>query len=345
MRTLAILSLAFLVCSAVEAQQSIQHLIIVEVHTGTPDFVELHNPVTNGPVDPTGYTIILANNSACPSQGASNGPYTIVNPAGITLQPGDHYVIEDNGVAGVSLQGISGESAGINFSWAGGSHGEVALLDTAGLGVDYMQFVFETTPGQLGNSLDEGFFNNPRGALWVSTPITRPGGMDTLYRLNTPAGAFAAYTDTDGNQDWDVDATLVATKGLANPISASTNPAQVAGMGIDLEIENSATSFSLGVAVDNPAPLGGEHLWNLVSFSQSSCVGADPILGLEGAVLLQITLPLGTVPFHVPALAGSGAQSYLSFPFPLPPGLTLTVRSVILSGGGVALSNFVLINT
>ena len=52
-----------------------QDLIISEVTTGA-DWIELHNPITNPPIDPTGYTVFGSENNACPASRRSSRAVT-----------------------------------------------------------------------------------------------------------------------------------------------------------------------------------------------------------------------------------------------------------------------------
>ncbi len=324
---------------------------ITEVHTGGTDFVEITN-VSGAPASIFGIGIMVSNNAAIPAYTVGsgitqqNGPYvstrTVLVPAGGT------YVFEDFGTAGATaltspLVGL-GEHTGFNFSWAGGSHGEVALYANAsivtpanndipitGVALDYMSFEWDSAPGLPGNPLADGYRYNPPGVggRWLSGPVSRGTGLDDIFRIGAPN-----YVDTDTNADWALAVSPPHTGGMVNGPGAGG----AASSGVDLGVATGGGSLTLVVQTGPPAPFA--EIFTLVSLEPSApLAGSGLVFGLAADCFQQIFAPLGTPVFHVTADA-TGTYT-LNIPGGVPAGITFEARAIVLSGGLIiGASNF-----
>jgi hypothetical protein len=344
----------FVAASLASAAASGQQWIITEVHTGTPDFIEVRN-VSGGPLPVAGLGLMTANNATCPSfqpgsgSAQQNGAY--VSTAATVVPDGGYYVFEDLGTAGSSTLttlpsvggfplGTTGERLGLNLSWAGGSHGEVALFSSAsivndqtvGLAEDYV--AFQTVPATGGIPFGEGYRFNPEGAggFYASEGVARLPGEDVLFRIQ--GAGPDGFADAGVDADWNV-ATGAHSGGADNPVGV----AGAATAGVDLSIVNNGLAVVLTVATASPA-LAGAECFNLISLAPTSCAGTGPFVGLSADVFSQIFLPLGSDPFHV-ALDGTGGYLFL-LPTGGPLGVALEARALVAAGPTtLLLSNFV----
>ena len=107
-------------------------VIINEVFTGTPDFVELLNPHQT-PVDLSGFKLDSWYHGTTP-----DAPAPFVIPTGTILMPGQTLVIEEFGIPGVPGTLPGSISCGYNLFWVGARQVEVVLMDPYGTGVDYV---------------------------------------------------------------------------------------------------------------------------------------------------------------------------------------------------------------
>jgi hypothetical protein len=346
---LAPLVVALLFATAAAAQSDWK---ISEIHTGSPDFVEV---VNTGPTTrPVSMLILVtANNAACPATTAGAGPaqqngfYAATGTA--MIPPGGTYVFEDLGVAGSTAltpaasggpaNGALGERMGLNLSWAGSSHGEAALYDggsvvptsygqvvSGGAAQDYV--CFQTVPTVGAVPFGEGFRFNPldAGGRWYSGPVLRAPGDDVLFRIGP--------TDADTSADWNA--------GVGPHTGGAANPAGVPGAaapGLDLELSNDGGTLSLEVR-GAPATFAGVEVYNLISLAPTPCAGSGLVFGLEADVWSLLFVPVGTVPFRANLDA---AGEYV---FPLTIGVLLGVaveaRSLaFLPPATLVASNFV----
>ena len=344
---------SLLLCLLVSAVACGQQWIITEIHTGTPDFVEIRN--VSGialPVSQVG--LMTANNAACPAfvlgAGAAqqNGAY--VSSATTVVPDGGYYVFEDLGTAGSPAlttlpsgggfpPGTAGERMGLNLSWAGGSHGEVALFSGAsvvggvavGTAQDYV--AFQAVPALGAVPFGEGYRFNPPGVFGVykSGPVARTSGFDVLFRVQ--GGGPGGFADSDTDADWNA-ASGGHTGGADNPVGT----AGVATFGVDLAVENLGVALTLTVVTDQPS-LAGFECFNLVSLLPTFCAGSGPLAGLEGDVFTLLFQPLGTDPFHV-VLDGAGNYTFL-LPIGVVLGLSVEARTIVVAGPStLLLSNF-----
>jgi hypothetical protein len=335
-----VLPLLFAVATAAPAQT----WIITEVHTGTPDFVEIQN-VSGGPLSTSGLSLFTSNAAACPAVvpgvGAAqlNGAYAAAGAA--TVPDGGFFVFEELGVAGSpSLTtapspggfppGTLGERMGLNLTWAGGSHGEVALFQS-GVAVDYVRFFTQPTTGTI--PVADGYRYDPPGAggRWLSEAFVRGAGTDAIFRV--AGGGPGGLAETDSNADWNAD--VAHTGGAANAPGA----AGVKTAGVDLELANLGGNLVI-TATTSDASLAGAQGFTLISLLPTTCANAGPVAGLSGDVWTLIFQPLGSEPFHV-SLNASGDYAFL-LPLGGTVGLAVEARFVVfVPPATLIFSNFV----
>ncbi len=344
---------SFSICLLASAAAAGQQWIITEIHTGTPDFVEIKN-VSGAALSVSQVGIMTANNAACPSflpgagSNQQNGAY--VTSAATVVPDGGYYVFEDLGTAGSSAlttapspggfpPGTSGERMGLNLSHAGGSHGEVALFSGAsiaggvvvGTAEDYV--AFQAVPASGAVPYGEGYRFNPPGAfgLFTSGPVARTVGFDVIFRVQ--GAGPGGLSDTQSDADWNA-AAGPHSGGVANPVGVLG----VATFGVDLAVENLGVAITLSVVTGRPS-LAGQECFNLISLLPTACAGSGPFVGLEADVFSLIFQPLGTDPFHV-VLDGSGNYSFL-LPVGVVLGLAVEARTIVVAGPStLLLSNF-----
>lgn len=349
MPILASFVVALLFATAAAAQTDWK---ISEIHTGSPDFVEVAN-VGAAPLPVSTLILVTANNAACPATVAGagaaqqNGFYAATGTA--VIPPGGTYVFEDLGVAGSTsltpaasggpANGALGERMGLNLGWAGSSHGEVALysagtVSTAsygdvvdnGVAEDYV--CFQTVPTVGAVPFGEGFRFNPlgQGGRWYSGPVLRAPGDDVLFRIAT--------ADADTSADWNA--------GVGPHSGGAANPAGVPGTsipGLDLELANVGGTLSLEVRGAS-ATFAGVEVYNLVSLVPTPCAGSGPVFGLSADVWTLLFAAVGSVPFR----ANLDAAGEYVFPLLVGTvlGVSLEARSLaFLPPATLVSSNFV----
>lgn len=328
--------------------------LVVEIHTGTPDFVEIQN-VSGAPQPVFGVGLWTSNAAACPAtlpgSGAAQQCGGYVSTSAVVVPAGGFYVFEELGVAGsASLTtlpsaggfppGTLGERMGLNLSWAAGSHGEVAVYVGAslvggaivGTADDYVRFLTQPTTGSI--PVADGFRYDPPGVggRWLSGPALRGLASDVLFRV---AGAGpGGYADTNSDADWNASGGA-HTGGAANPAGV----AGVKSSGVDLTFFAAAGTVTIEARSDDAAFAFAEG-FGLVSLAPTTCAGGGPLVGLASDVFSLVFLPLGTEPFHV-SLDASG--NYVqAFVLGGTLGLSVEARFVIFAPPQtLVLSNFV----
>jgi hypothetical protein len=349
---LAALAVAAVFCASSARAQ----WLITEISTGAVDFVEIRN-VSGAPRPILGVGVQVANNASCPAvtpgvgPARQNGGYVATSSA--VIPDGGAFVFEDLGSAGSTTltplasggfsPGVDGERTGFNFSWASGSHGEVALFEGATLGgpfgvdaigtaVDYVAFASTIVGGAI--PYGEGHRYDPpgTGGLWLSGPFERASGLDVLFRVQ--GGGPGGFAETNSNADWNA-SSGPHTGGAANPAGTPG----VKTPGVDLSILNDGSLLSLVATTADPT-FAGKEAYALISLQPTTCAGSGLILGLSTDVFGLLFLPLPSDPFHV-SLDGSGNYAFL-----LPTGgmfsIDLEARFLVLdSSTSFVVSNYV----
>jgi hypothetical protein len=348
--------------------------IITEVHTGTPDFVEITN-ISGAAAPIAGIGIMTSNNALCPAYlpvacggiAAHDGPY--VSASAAVVPAGGTYIFEDLGVAGAAaltapLAGL-GEHTGFNMSWAGGSHLEVALYAAAaiapgiitpcspggvptigGVALDYVVIQFDIAlpnPGP-GNPLADGYRYNPADVYpfgpplgqWLSGPGTKAAGLDVNFRVSVGG----VYSDTNSNADWNYAASVagvLGTPGAPNPPGFAVPATQ----GCDLSFSMFAGPGSLLVQITTGNPIApGAEFFTLIGTPQVCADG--PILGLGYDVIPIFAVPAPSLIFH-DFLSATGEYT-IPIPGGVPMGIPLQARTVVNVTGtwfGAVASNHV----
>jgi hypothetical protein len=289
-------------------------LILTEVHTGPADFIEIAS-VGNAPASLVGVTVSYLNNSECPPFAPVT--WSLLGSAITTtpgfLLPGESTILQDCGLpANPPLLAPAGECAPFNISWAGLSHGEVALKDAGGAELDYVQWHTVGAPEPF-----NGFRANPAAVSWKTAPLFRAPGSDSVRRPGCAPGFYANYATGTGSGFWVADA-MPPTPAAPNPAGDVPAPPLP---GLDLGVTSPAPG-SLSITVDTSLPpfFGLGELFVLVSFMPTLCAGSGPIAGLPLDVAPELGLPLGSEPFHVLmdlatgyAYSASGVSGGLSF--------------------------------
>ena len=166
-----------------------QTVLVNEIFTGEPDYVELFNP-NPIPVDISGWSLHSWYHGTTPDSGS---PYFF--PFGSFIPALGFMVVQEMGQAHLPGTLPASISTGSNFWWTGTREVEVALVDNLGLGVDYVHHIWnggQTAP------------NMPFPLSWTGV-------------LTSPEDATGrnSVTDTDDASDFTTSAT--GTPGMPNP--------------------------------------------------------------------------------------------------------------------------------
>lgn len=168
-------------------------IVVNEVNSGSPDFVELAN-CSGTAVDVSGWTVATSFSNSATNYTLQP---TFTMPPGTVIPAGGFLVLEENGLAGAAGTLPASIRTGFNYPWVSSSSIEVWILDAAGQGVDYMHrnlFGAVATP------------NMPAPLFWSGTLQTGLG--DVIARM--------ANVDTNDASDW-VNGPGLATPGTLNP--------------------------------------------------------------------------------------------------------------------------------
>lgn len=279
-------------------------VVINEVYTATPDFIELRN-IGNTAIDISGWTVRSFQGTGLTPE----TPFTI--PAGTVLGPDDFLTLEEFGTAGApGTLGPCSIRVGFNYNWTSTRNIVVAMTDAAGAGVDY---VYRNQGGASGAP------NLPGGTTWNGS-LTTSG--DVIHRQTD--------SDTDNASDW-------ATLGNGSQTPCFFNPGQAVPPPppppFDLQL-SSAGGGQVTVTLDSDPALPGAEYYTLVSANLQNPIGSGPVFGMGIDVLPQFGNPLivGS-PFH--GLLDANGDFTVSFPAgAVPVGLTIQAVSVAIKSDG-----------
>ncbi len=263
------------------------NIIINEVYTGDPDFIELANNGLNT-IDLSGWTL---------ETGFAYTLYpTYTVPSGTLLQPGACLVLVESsstlsGTGTTPPNGAQIINTGLSWGWVGNSSGCVAIIDANGSCQDLVVFGTgggTTLPGAVGHT-----FTNP---------INRAGNNvsldDALYRISG--------IDTDSGADWANGSDGDETPGQAN-VGQVLGPVDITNIVVDpgshpqLLLDSATSTFSVnaqiaelhttaGIVIDNGVAEGLIGGTLSISGNFYSPTGS----GLSGMILSPATVILKT---------------------------------------------------
>ncbi len=263
-RSFAMVTAIILSGLAALAQASPSGVVISQVYGGggnsgatwTHDFIELFN-AGNNPADISGWSVQYAS-----YHGTSWNNITTI-PSGITLQPGQYYLIQESAGSGNgSALPTADLTGGINMS---GSHGKVALV-TSGTPLSGAcplagaeDFVGYDSSGT--NGCSEG--NMPTASLSNSTAAIRQFGGCTDTNIN--ADDFDVATPTPRNTASAFNVCIP----VGNQITLSVANASLA------EGNTGSVSMDFTVSLSRPAATGGVNFDIATSDQSTQTADAD----------------------------------------------------------------------
>ena len=264
-------ALLLCLCALVNAQSPV---VINEVNTGTPDFIEYRN-VSLSPVDISGWTQASWYATAA---GPMTAEPTLIFPAGTILAPGGFFVTSDS-----SGSPVPSLYSGFNYFWVDDRTVEVALTDPTMMIADYMLYDF--------------FANAPTGNIpaattWTGT-FTGAGGMlfdDKSRNWDT---------DTDMATDWSV------TSGPGTPFLE--NPGQFPIFGFDASIACNPAGGGVDFSVMNGTPGNSFYIATAAVFTGIAPNGS--LLGIE-ITFAEIVAQIQTGAPFVGVIGASGGSTY-----------------------------------
>ncbi len=193
------ISAGLLVIASLTVAASAQGVLINEVFTGNPDYIELTNF--------SGTTVNLSGWTVEASFGATVYP-TATLPSGLVMAPGESIVlIESNNIGlpvGSPIPPIGTQILylGVGYGWVTSSAGAVALVDNYSVVQDQVVFATTTAAPTLTPTTPPVPFSNPviRGV---------PAVGDAIYRISS--------IDTNDGTDFENQTTGSETPGSLNP--------------------------------------------------------------------------------------------------------------------------------
>lgn len=305
MRAVFFCLLGALVLSSGAAAQ----VVINEVYTGTPDYVELRN-LGAAPVDVSGWTVQTFETASTSGGTPSAEPvYTI--PAGTIIASQEQLLLEENGTANAA--GTLGPCAirtGFNYNWTNTRSVEVLLRDNTSAVMDY---VYRRNGAAAGTP-------NANGATFTGT-------LSALGNVISRNGD----TDNDTAADWTVNEST--TPCAANAGQAVPPPPY------DLNVTTTGAG-DVSIAIDSTPALPGAEFFNVISTTIYDPVGSGPLfgVGLDGLFVFQFPAAPGN-PVHS-FLDGNGEFTLGYGAGTIPGGVRIQVVSIaIRSDGSVAVSD------
>jgi hypothetical protein len=296
------LSLALIVLTlAVGASRA--QVVINEINTGTPDFIELRNLGTS-PVNIGGWVVATwQTTNATPS---AETPFII--PAGTIIPSQGFFTLQETGTPGApGTLGACSMRVGINYNWNATRTVEVRVTN-GGVGIDYFM---RNASGVLGNP------NLPAGTTWSG--IFSSSG-DALVRTGN--------LDTNTASDW-------GTTGSGSP--CVLNPGQSTIPPVDFFLASAGLGDVVMSITTTPA-MPNREFYTLVSSQDFNPNGSGPIFGVGLDVLPQIAWPaFPGNPFHS-NLSGTGFFGAAYGPGTLPIGLTVEAVVIVINGGDIVAS-------
>jgi hypothetical protein len=296
---LRVLSLACLtICLALQAAPG--QVVINEVQTGTPDYIELRN-LGQSPVNIGGW--VVATWQTTTTVLSAEGQFTI--PAGTTIPAEGFFVLQETGTPGTAgTIGACSMRVGINYNWTN-TRTIVVALTNAGQGVDYF---FRNASGVVGTP------NLPAGTTWSGT-FSSTG--DSIVRTSN--------SDTNAASDWGIAA-------AGSP--CALNPGQSFIPPVDFFLASQGLGDVVMSITTNP-PRPNREFYTLVSGQILSPLGSGAIFGVGLDVLPQFGwAAFAGNPFHS-NLSGTGFFGANYGPGALPLGLTVQAVVIVLDSGDI----------
>lgn len=293
------LGLVLLLAGAVSGQ-----VVINEVFTGTPDYIEIRNLGVN-PVNVAGWTV--ASWQGTSTTLSAETAYTF--PAGFVIPSQGFVVLQELGT--LNAPGNLGACAVhvvTNYNWTNTRNIVVRITDGAGQGVDYFFRNNSNIPGTP-------FL--PPGTSWSGT-FSQTG--DNIARNGD--------ADTNTAADWTI---------AASATPCALNPGQALIPPVDLFVATAGLG-DVTLAITTIPALPGREFFTLVSTVDYTPTGSGPIFGVGLDVLPQFGWPaFPGNPFrsHLGATGHFGA-SY--GPGTVPVGLKIEAVSIVIDGGIITAS-------
>lgn len=295
MRSIVPIAAAF--AAVLLANTTTGQIVINEVATGNPDYIEIAN-LGGASVDLSSWVVrsyeTRGNSTPCgPSQSASFGLVTqIVVPAGTMIQPGQVLAFEEGGTLGAFVAPTI-MSTGVNIFFFAATDAEVWIEDATGTVIDYMVF---------GDVVIDEFVNSTNVSVashWFDTPILRPrGDLDLMVRT--------LAIDTNSAFEWEVVAQTAATQTVGTANNMVVGPFKGYGLGYS-ESGNCAPFNNTNWATMLPTLTLSGTTNNILT--PNGQVELSVSTGMATAPLLEV-LALATSPFDIPLpIAGCPSEA------------------------------------
>ncbi|MCK5940816.1 MAG: lamin tail domain-containing protein [Planctomycetes bacterium] len=273
-------------CLAAASSASAQ-IVINEVATGNPDYIEIKN-LGAAPVDISGWEVFSfegrGNSAPCaPATGFWGLVSQIVVPIGTVIPAGGELAFVEYGTLG-NQPTATQMNTGNNIFFFEVSDVEVWIEDDGGVVVDYVVFgdiVLEEFVSQA---------NVPVASLWSDTPVIRPrAGFDLISRV--------LPVDSDTALDWEVSEQSASTQTIGSPNLPLVGPAKAYGLGYaaagncaPLDNYNHSTALptlTLTDEVDNDLVPGGQ-----IALAAASGMTSSPLVDLLALSDQPLDVPL-----------------------------------------------------
>ncbi|MSR74220.1 MAG: lamin tail domain-containing protein [Planctomycetes bacterium] len=273
-------------------------VLINEIDTSTPDFIELLN-VGSTAVNIGGWTLQSWVRTSAATVLTAETLFTF--PAG-TMIGAQGFLAKHDSATG-TVGGCS-SYVGFNYSWTDMAGVEIVLKNAAGVGVDY---VFRNPYGGAASP------NLPAGTTWAGIIATTG---NNVRRIN--------ITDTNTAGDWAVVATGPTGCAL-NPGQAFPPPTPAVSM-----VVTSPSVGNIAVSISTFPARPNAEFYAVYSFQNFTPNGSGPFFGVGFDVLPQIMQPLipGS-PFHG-LLDGGGNFAFASTG--MPAGFFIEATCVVIDG-------------
>lgn len=221
-----------------------QSVVINEVQTGNPDWIEIIN-LEPAPIDVGGWAVHS-------SHGFTIYP-SIPLPAGTVIQPGSTLIVLE-GYANLPPYGVPVVAASFTWGWVGSSTGAVLLVDAGGVGQDLVVF------GENGVAIPGGGM----GATFEGRVGRGSGLADSIFRTVLADGDSAVEFVSGGSE-------------LASPGTINPNQASYATVVRDLILESGGAAYDADAGLFQlTATIVGVHT---ADGTEIRAAAWDPLIG------------------------------------------------------------------